>query len=50
MRDSTGFLKDPMLQINERFQADALRATTIKFVCEYVDEYIGFEDEAQRGD
>ena len=50
MNDFTGFLNDPMLQINERIQADALRATTIQFVCEHVDGYIGFDDEALNTD
>ena len=44
VRDSAGFLKDAMLQINERVQSDSFRATTIQFMCEHVDEYIVFED------
>ena len=43
VRGFTGFLSDQMLQITERVQADALRATTIQFMCEHVDGYIGVE-------
>ena len=39
VRDSTGFLNDLMLQINERVQADSLMATTNQLMCENVDEY-----------
>ena len=46
VRGFTGFLSDQMIQITERFQADALRATTIQFMCEHVDGYIGVECEA----
>ena len=44
VRGFTGFLSDQMLQITERFQAS--RATTIQFMCEHVDGYIGVECEA----
>ena len=50
VRDSTGFLNDPIRQINERDQVDALTATTIRFICEHVDEYIDFEVEALHAD
>ena len=46
VRDSTGFLNNPVLQNNESVQADTSRATTSQFMCEHVDEYIGFEGEA----
>ena len=48
VRGFTGFLSDQMLQITERFQADALRATTVQFMCEHVDGYIGVECEAYK--
>ena len=50
VRDSKGFLNDPMLEIIGRAQADALRATTIQFMCEHVDECIGFESKALHAD
>ena len=43
LRNSTGRLNDPILQINERFQADAMRATTVQFICEHVDEFTAIE-------
>ena len=46
VRGFTGFLSDRMLKITERFQADALRATTIQFMCAHVDGYIDVECEA----
>ena len=45
VRDSTGFLDHSMLQINEMVQTDASQ-----FMCEHVDEYIGFEGEALHTD
>ena len=48
VRGFTGFLSAQMIQITERFQADALRATTVQFMCEHVDGYIGVECEARR--
>ena len=48
VRGFTGFLSDQMLHITERFQADALRATTIQFMCEHIDGYIGVECEAYK--
>ena len=50
VKDSTCFLNGPMLQVNESVQAVASRATTIQFMREHVDEYIGCEGEALYAD
>ncbi|KAK7480342.1 hypothetical protein BaRGS_00028389 [Batillaria attramentaria] len=49
-RDENGFVTDPVLKVQEQLAADELRAKTVNYVCEHVDEYNDMQADALNAD
>ncbi|KAK7497840.1 hypothetical protein BaRGS_00010974 [Batillaria attramentaria] len=46
----TDFVTDPVLKVQEQLAADELRAKTVNYVCEHVDEYNDMQADALNAD